>query len=203
MIINKPTYWEEIPTNDYAENLEPGGHYLQILSAEERQGQGANGPWHGLLIFFDCHSTDYQAGAIKAKYEYNKGFRDDAPWPASGSKMIYLPQDKPESGRSLKAFIDALEASNAGFKYDWAKDFIAQIKGKIIGGVFRNEEFDYNGKTGFTPKLLYFINADDVPNAKKPEPKYLNEDSKVQAKGPEAQGEELPGDDPSFLPFDL
>lgn len=198
MILNKPEYWDNVPANDYVENIKPGGHYLQLLGAEECQGKGANGLWQGLRLYFDCHVTDYQAGAIRKKYELSKSFDKDRKWPAVGSKIIYLPlKDDPKSGRNLKAFINALEASNDGFKYDWSKDFQQQIKDKTIGGVFRDEEYSFDGKSGFSPKLLYFISASAVPDAEKPEPKYF------EHKEEKEKPEETATVDDTALPFDL
>lgn len=199
MIIQKPSNYDELDvTFSVNEPVEAGAHYMVILGAKEKSGTNANGEWRGVNIFVDCHETDYQSGAIRSDHERRKAFKPDGWWPPAGSKLVFLPkEDDPESGKSLKAFIETLEASNAKFKYDWSKPFDEQIKGKLIGGVIREKEWAYDGKSGFYPELWYFIPTEDVPNAKKPNPKYL--DGK-KATTPEPEVEPEPE---SFLPFDL
>lgn len=198
MIINKPKNYDELETATFRdEPIEPGGHYMVILGAEHRQGQNANGQWSGMNIKCDFHETDYQAGAIRADYERRKTYKNEGWWPPAGSKLVFLPNEDPASGRGIKAFIEALEASNAGFKYDWAKPFEEQIKGKTIGAVIREKEWEFDGNTGFFPELWYFCAADEVKDTKIPKPLYLDGNK------PKEPAKAEPEVDKSFLPFEM
>lgn len=191
MKLSKPKNWNDIPafSGELSENITPGGHYLQILAVKERSGSD----WQALEVFFDCHSTDHQAGIVTAKYNYNKQFRPDSNWPGMGRKLVYLPQeDDPKSGRALKAFITALEASNSGFTFNFDAEVEPQLKNKTIGGVFREREYEFEGNAGMTVELAFWCDAEKVPDQKVPKPRMLDKTRTLPA--PTASED---------LPFDL
>ena len=76
----------------------------------------------------------------------------------------FLPKDdgseKDEwTKRSFKGMISAFEKSNPGYVWNWDENSLA---GKLIGILFRNEEWEYEGKTGWTVKPFRAIPIDSV-----------------------------------------
>lgn len=193
--------WADVPayTGGPSETLELGGHYLQILHADMREGHTQNGPWQGIRIMFDTHETDCQPGFFRRKYDNSRQWAErdgkDPKWPNDGTGMVFIPQegaDKRQIGR-YNGFIKMLESSNPGWKWDFTTE---SLRGKLIGGVFRDEEWEFEGRTGMAQKLAWFCDVEKVPEATIPEPRMLQR--KVSRPTPAA-----PYQDDTDLPFDL
>ena len=67
----------------------------------------------------------------------------------------------------------AIEKSNPGYHCDWNEN---ALKGKMVGVLFRNREWEIDGKTGMTTEACTFVSVDDIRtnNFKTPKPKMLN-----------------------------
>ena len=175
--MQKPQGYDETVLTAGFDQLSTGGHYLTILGAKEENLNG----YDVLTIQFDTHSTDHQP-----KYYQDDYARRMSQWPDSkyqGVHRIFLPTGSPEddkykwSLKSLKGFITSVEESNTGFKFDWNNP--ALLKGKSVGGVFGEEE--YQGQDGIktTVRLRYFVSNDSVPGAKAPKTKTLKPESRA------------------------
>ena len=57
--------------------------------------------------------------------------------------------------------VTSFEKSNPGYVFDWNE---ASLVGKKIGIIFRNEEWEYEGKTGWTVRPFKAISVDSVRN---------------------------------------
>ena len=53
----------------------------------------------------------------------------------------------------------AVEASNNGFRWDWNEK---TLEGKTVGVLFRNFEWEVNGKTGWSTECGMLIPAEDA-----------------------------------------
>jgi len=157
------------------QKLPVGSYVAKIIKAKAEDT-----PWGAqrLNIAFDIVEGEHK-GFFQAEFDANtdpnkkwKGtFRANVPT-GDGSERDGWTQ------RSFNNLIWALEASNKGFVFDWDE---AKLSGKLVGVSFRNEEWEINGKTGWTTRCWEMVEADlvragkarlgkDKPLKKKEEP---------------------------------
>lgn len=124
------------------ERLPMGGYILKILDAKEVEKQ-----WGTVLeISFDIAEGDY-SGYYKENYNLQQ--QEDKKW--KGKATVSIPKDDGSKeddwkARAFKTMTNAFEDSNKGYHWDWNEQ---GLKGKIVGGIFFNKEYDIDGKTGF------------------------------------------------------
>ena len=172
------------------ETLPAGGYVCDILSAKVE----SNDWGETLVIAHDVAEGDYK-GIFKRDYDNND--REDKKW--RGTFRLRLPKDDgtEQDGwkkRSLGNFIWAIEQSNPGYAWNWDEK---TLKGKKIGLLYRNKEWEYNGRSGWTTEAISTDSVDDIREGKFRIPK-----DKPLANKPvsvEQTFEEL--DDSSELPF--
>ena len=172
------------------ETLPAGGYVCDILSAKVE----SNDWGETLIIAHDVAEGDYK-GIFKRDYDNND--REDKKW--RGTFRLCLPKDDgtEQDGwkkRSLGNFIWAIEESNPGYTWNWDEK---TLKGKKIGLLYRNKEWEYNGRSGWTTEAISSDSVDDIREGKFKIPK-----DKPLANKPvsvEQTFEEL--DDSSELPF--
>ena len=136
------------------ETLPAGGYVCQILSARVESNDWGD----TLVIAHDVAEGEY-AGIFKRDYDNNT--REDKKW--RGIFRVRLPKDDGTEQdawkkRSLGNTIWALEQSNAGFAWNWDEK---SLKGKRIGLLYRNKEWEFGGKSGWTTEA---VSADSVDN---------------------------------------
>jgi len=191
--MQKPEGYDETVVTSGFEPLDLGGHYLIILGAKQEVLNG----YDVLTIQFDTHPGDPQPNYYQDDYKRRKESNVEAKY--QGTHRLFLPAgDKTGdsykwANQKLKGFIQCVEASTPGFKFNWDE---RTLKNKAVGGVFGEEEYLANdGTTKKSVKLRYFCENEYVPKAKPPKVKEL----KVKT-----GGAFFPGDDESGkLPFDL
>ena len=125
------------------ETLPAGGYVCQILSARVESGD-----WGDTLVI----AHDVCEGEFKDifKRDYENNTREDKKW--RGTFRLKLPKDDgtEQDGwkkRSLSNFLWALEESNPGYSFNWDEK---TLKGKRIGLLYRNKEWEFGGKSGWT-----------------------------------------------------
>lgn len=141
------------------ETLPVGGYVCKIMKAEvEEFSSGSR-----LNV-----SIDIAEGEFKDFYanNYRNQQGEDKKW--KGVLRIYLPKDdgskKDEwTKRSFNNFTGVLEDANIGYRFDWNED---SLKGKTVGVLFRNEEWEFNGKTGWTVKPFKAAPVGDIKDGK-------------------------------------
>lgn len=146
------------------EQLPAGGYVAKILNAEEISYSWGN----VLLISFDIlegHYKDFFAT------DYKGQDREDKKW--RGTYRLPVPKDDgtERDGWSKRTFgnaIWAIEDSNPGYHWDWNE---AGLKGKTVGVLYRNREWEMNGNTGWTTECCSVTSADDIRNGKFKQPK--------------------------------
>ena len=194
--MNKFTNWENVKASTEKEILPKGGYVVKILDAKQ-----VDYDWGSKLEV----SVDIIEGEFKDFYanDYRAQQQEDKKW--KGVLRQYIAKDdgseKDEwTKSSFKAMTDSIEDSNSGYHWDWNE---AQLKGKIVGCLFRLEEWDYDGKTGFATHCFKFIPAENIRNGKLkiPKDKFLAGNSTVSySSGPDTGSiEDVPSDD--TLPF--
>ena len=168
-MIKKFGGYEKAETFKEHEKLPIGGYILKILNAEEKSYT-----WGDVLVLsFDIDEGDYK-GFYKSNYASQNS--EEKKW--KGNINIVVPkEDGSEKDnitlRAFKTTITAIEDSNNGYHWDWDEN---KFKGKLIGGLFRNKEWEYNGNTGFFTECCRLISVDAIKNDKfkVPEDKLLS-----------------------------
>lgn len=141
------------------EILPAGGYVAKILNAEEKRYDWGD----VLLISFDI-SEGERAGFFNKDYQENAN--EDKKW--RGTYRLPIPKDdgSERDGWTKNTFggaMWAIEESNPGYAWSWDEK---TLKGKTVGVLFRNKEWEMNGNTGWTTECCKLESADDIRNGK-------------------------------------
>ena len=188
----KPNNYDNVKAGGEFEQVNAGGHYMTIMKVMERKNKNGGDM---VVVAFDFDMRDKQEGFFKKMFLDD--VRPDKTWPYQGTQYINVIDTRSgDCSRAFKSFCTCVEHSNPGFTINWdAKDFGAQFKGKMVGGVFGQVENEYNGKTSMRTQLRWFCNYKDVASAKVPEPRLLPDAKPAATSAPAS----VPVDDD--LPF--
>lgn len=142
------------------EILPAGGYVAKILAAKQETYSNGNTV---LVISFDISEGEY-AGFFKRDWENNPN--EDKRW--RGNVRINIPKDDGTDSdawtkRTFNNFAASLEESNLGYSWDWDE---TKLKGKAIGVLFRNREWEYNGSTGWTTEASNVTSVDAIHEGK-------------------------------------
>lgn len=138
--------------------LPAGGYVAKILKAEVQEYS-----WGDVLVIsFDIAEGDYKGHFRKrwdadANSDYGQKWKGNYRLTVPNKSSKYFDNEK----RSFNNAIWAIEASNSGFKWDWKEE---QLKGKMIGVLFRNKEWEKDGSTGWTTECCYVTSVADIKN---------------------------------------
>ena len=161
--MRKFSNWENVKPAAERQQLPKGGYIVRILDAKIRTYTSDKGTFEKLEI-----SVDIAEGEFKDFYanDYRSQTQEDKRW--KGVLRQYIPTDdgseKDDWTKSVfKAMTDAVEDSNPGYHWDWNE---TGLKGKTVGALFRSEEWEYQGKTGFATRCFKFIPAELVKSGK-------------------------------------
>ncbi len=166
--MKKPNIYDKVESYSDIEKLVPGGYIIGILDAKEVEYD-----WGSVLeVKFDICEGDfknYYTNQYKNSQTEDKKFK--------GIYRIYIPKDDGSeqdewTARRFKSDIEAIEASNIGFHWDWDE---SKLKGKKVGAVFFEKEYDFNNRRGFFTTLHSLRNVEQIRNEKFkiPPPKML------------------------------
>ena len=141
------------------ETLPAGGYVCSILNAKVESNDWGD----TLVIAHDVCEGEY-AGIFKRDYDNNT--MEDKKW--RGTFRLRLPKDDGSEQdtwrkRSLSNFLWAIEQSNPGFTFDWDEK---KLKGKKIGLLYRNKEWEYNGNSGWTTESAGTESIENIRNGK-------------------------------------
>ncbi len=175
------------------EPLPAGGYVAKILNAKVEEYR-----WGEVLVIsFDIAEGEYKDFFSK---QYRESTREDKKW--KGNFRLTVPQEGNQyfegQKRTFGNAIWAIEESNPGYKWDWVE---AALKGKMVGVLFREREWEWDGKSGMTTEACTFVSVDDVRanNFKMPRPKMLN---KATSQAASNSNSPAPADDSMIdLPF--
>lgn len=154
-MIRRPTNWNDVKEFSDRQKLPLGAYVCKVKKAAVQETEWGE----QLCILFDIAEGEY-SGFFNN--EFNANTNPDKKW--KGVLKQWLPKDngteKDEwTKSSLKGMITAFEKSNAGYRWDWNE---ASLTGRLIGILFRNEEWEYEGKTGWTVRPFRAISVDSV-----------------------------------------
>lgn len=137
------------------EILPAGGYICKILDAKEIEYS-----WGKVIAI----SFDVVEGEHKDFYEndYANNTNEDKKW--RGVYRLAEPKDdgSEKDGWTKNTFngaMWALEQSNPGYHWDWNE---TALKGKLVGVLMRNKEWEHEGKTGWTTEAGMLESIDNV-----------------------------------------
>lgn len=136
-------YTKGTPTQD-AERLPAGGYVIKILKAEEVTYQNGG---TGLKLNFDIVEGDH-------KDFYKKNYANQIePKKWKGAYSFSVPDNSTEEKfrRAFENRIACITDSNPGYEWDFDE---TKLKDKIVGAVFGNQEYEYNGNKGWFTKCM-------------------------------------------------
>lgn len=190
----KPNGYEEARELGAFEAIQLGGHKLVIMSVEECTASTGN---QYIKVSFDTAKDDVQPNYYANQYKQDT--RDNKKW--SGVTTVFPTDKEGKTSRAFKTFCTSVEKSNAGFKMVWGDQFCNALKGKAIGGVFGEEEYeDSYGEVKTARKLFWFRSIEGVMDADVPKKRTLDkEDAPVYNPYATPHFEEIKTDDD--LPF--
>lgn len=166
--MREPKGYKEAQAYSEIEKLPPGGYPIKIKAAKVDALD-----WGEVMVI----QFDISEGEHKDFYKknYDAQTQEDKKW--KGVIRMNLPKDdgSEKDGwtiRGLKTNMLALEESNKGFKWEWDE---SKLKGLSVGALFRDKEWQYEGKTGFFTECfkLYSLEKVKAGDFKMPETKYL------------------------------
>lgn len=168
-MIKKFTNWDNVKASTETLQLPVGGYVSKIMGAEiVTYHEKTLNEFSQLLVSIDISEGEY---ANYYAEDYRNQQWEDKKW--RGIVRLYLPKedgsDKDEWTKStFKGFTDAVEDSNNGYHWDWNEQ---NLKGKTVGVLVRNEQWEYEGNSGWKTKPFKFISADLIKNNKYKTPK--------------------------------
>lgn len=153
-MIRKPQGYDEMQVYEVLERLPIGGYVLKILGVKIESYN-----WGEVLVMrFDVNEGE-QAGFYQKNYDMQQ---ENKKW--KGTFRINLPKNDGSEQDSwaikrLKAAMTAFEKSNEGYVWNWDEN---SLKGKIVGGLFGNKEYEYNGQRGFFTDCRTLCSVDRI-----------------------------------------
>ena len=190
--------WEDVrPAQEFIP-LPKGGYVCQIQGARIKEYTGQNGSFERLEIALDICEGEF-------KDYYRKDFEaqntEDRKW--RGVLRLFLPKEdasqQDEWAKSrLKSLIGAIEDSNPGYHWDWDE---TKLKGKRVGCLFRAEEWEFAGRSGWKTQPFKAMDVQSIRDGKfaLPKDKPLNRQPIQQAAEADFSAINLESDDD--LPF--
>ncbi len=189
-MIHKFSGFEPARSQGGKETLPAGAYVVRITEATVKEYN-----WGSVLIVAHDISEGEYAGFWQADHDNS----DSGKW--RGNLRINLPKDdgsdKDEwTKRAFNNFIWALEESNPGYKWAWDE---ATLPGKELGVLYRDKEWAYNGRTGWTTEACSATSSPAVRegDVTLPKAKPLKSKNSVPAGFAVVHGP----DDESDLPF--
>ena len=154
------------------EILPAGGYVAKVQAAMvENTDYGER-----LVVYFEICEGDYRGFFQK---DFDAQTQEDKKW--RGVYRMYLPKEDGSekdgwSKKTLGGVIWSFEQSNPGYHWDWNE---AGLKDKLVGVLFRNKEWEFNGNTGWTTECCFLTDVDSIRQEtfRTPKDKPLKRDS--------------------------
>lgn len=196
-MIKRPNNWNEVKEATDRQKLPLGAYVCRVIKAAVQQTDFGE----QLYILFDIAEGDFKGYFDN---EYKNNIMTNRKW--KGVLRQWLPKDdgsdKDEWTKScLKSMTAAFEKSNAGYLWNWEE---STLVGRTIGIVFRNEEWEYENKTGWTMKPFKVIDVNAVRAGKftLPKDKPLKKSADIGYSSPANDYSNSSLQDQSFSTFD-
>lgn len=154
-MITRPGNWNEVQEFTDRPKLPVGAYVCKIRQTTVQPCKTGD----QLCVLIDIAEGEF-AGF------YDNDFRnstlENKKW--GGVLRLWLPLDNGTeqdewTKSTFKGFISAVEHSNSGYTWNWDE---RSLTGKMIGVLFRNEEWDYEGKHGWKVRPFRSMSVDRV-----------------------------------------
>lgn len=154
-MIRKPQNWENVQVMTDRAKLPVGAYVCKVKQVGIQQ----NAYGDQLAILFDIAEGEHKDFYAR---EFQQNNNPEKKW--KGVIRVWLPKDdgseKDEKTKSLfKGMVTAFEDSNPGYKWNWDE---SSLVNKTVGILYRDEEWAYNGKSGWNAKPLRCMSAGKV-----------------------------------------
>lgn len=142
------------------EQLPPGGYIARITKAYQKHRENGRGSWDQLVIEFDICEGEYM-GFFQRDADNNT--YDPGKW--RGVFRLTIPKgdefdDRDVANqRKFNNLIYALEDSNRGYRFDGDE---LLMRGKVIGVIFGNQEWEMDGNTGWSTQCFGVDSAANI-----------------------------------------
>jgi hypothetical protein len=167
--------YEEAKVYEERERLPVGGYVLEIQNVRYEDNSDKD---YGDVIVL---AFDIVEGDLKGFFsnDYENQTQEDKKW--RGTYRLYVPQEdgseKDEwTMRRFKTVISNFEESNSKYHWDWDEN---TLKGKKIGALFNNKEYNFEGRQGFFTNCHSLVPVEKIRSGKFkiPEDTLLNKSS--------------------------
>ncbi len=154
-MIRRPNNWNEVKEFTDRPKLPLDAYVCKVKKVAVQ----ANEYGEQLCILFDIFGGDWRNFYAE---DYESNTQENKKW--RGVLRQWLPKEDGSekdgwTKSALKGMITSFEKSNPGYVFNWDETTLA---GKMIGILFRNEEWEYEGKTGWTARPYRAISVDSV-----------------------------------------
>lgn len=149
--MKKPSNYDEYQLGG-GKRLPAGGYICKIMQVEETKSKAGK---EMVTISLDIAEGEYK-GLYAEKYKNNTNVNKK--W---GCIVYALTEG--EYINTFLGFCKSVEASN-GVGINWGDNFGAQFKGKTVGAVFGEEEFQGNNGVATAVKVRFFLPTEDIKN---------------------------------------
>ena len=143
-----------------SEPLPAGGYIAKIMSAKVEPWSGGKG--ESLVVSFDVIEGEYKDFFAT---QYRENTNEDKRW--KGNYRVTVPNEADQwfdsQKRTFEGAMWAVEQSNPGYHWDWNE---AALKGKTIGVIMRNKEWEINGNTGWTTEAGMLTDVESIRSGK-------------------------------------
>ena len=140
--------------------LPKGAYVVKIVNVKTEANKKNDG--QHLRIAFDIAEGEYKDFYMK---QFQANTNEDRKWPNDANFSISIPDDSSPDWMAQRffTFLANVEDSNKGYTFDGDE---TKLKGKLVGGLFRNEQSEYNGNIYDHIRLQWTRPADDIRNDK-------------------------------------
>ena len=118
--------------------LTPGGHICRIQGVRMEKSKKTQKDM--LVVAYDIAEGGEFDGYFRKRFERSSSFNANATWP--GVFRVTLLNANGDTNGYFKGFIEALEASNPGYNFKASRGDEQQMKGKLVGFNFGEEEYE-------------------------------------------------------------
>ena len=189
--------YEKASAYSSQERLPAGGYVLKIMDVKYQENS-----WGDVIILSFDIAEGEKKGFFMDNWKSQTG--EDKKW--KGTYRMRVPADDGSEQdewkmKRFKTDIMNFEESNPGYRWEWEEQ---TLKGKLIGALFNNKEYEFNGRHGFFTNCHSLVTAEKIRSGKFeiPEDTLLNQSGKQQMQGqpvgngfmtiPDGIDEELP-----------
>ena len=143
-----------------------GAYVAEILDVRSVPADG-NNPRDTVELMMDIVEGEF-SGRYMAFYKDQEERFGSAKFKGVFRLVCPLEDDEDWRKRAFEGNLWCIEQSNPGYRWDWDEK---KLKGKKIGLLYRNKEWEYNGRTGWTTEAVSAESVDIIRDGKYKTPK--------------------------------